>query len=40
MAMPFSPFFTNRPSDFQRLKPATMVASGRCRKISKWLLKL
>jgi hypothetical protein len=24
--MPFSPFFTKRPSDFHRLKPATTVA--------------
>ena len=28
MAMPFSPFFTERPRDFQRLKPATTVASA------------
>jgi hypothetical protein len=40
IAMPFSPFFTKRPSDFHRLKPATTVASGRCRKIIRWLLKL
>jgi hypothetical protein len=26
IAMPFSPFFTKRPSDFHRLKPATTVA--------------
>ncbi len=26
IAMPFSPFFTNRPRDFQRLNPATTVA--------------
>ena len=28
--MPVSPFFTNRPSDFQVLNPATRVASGAC----------
>jgi hypothetical protein len=40
IAMPFSPFLTKRPSDFHRLNPATTVASGRCRKIIRWLLKL
>jgi hypothetical protein len=35
MRMPFSPFLTLRPSWFHAYSPATRVASGLCRAISK-----
>jgi hypothetical protein len=39
MRMPFSPFFTLRPSWFHAYSPATFVAVGRCLAISKTLPK-
>ena len=38
--MPFDPFFTLRPRDFQVWNPATRVASGRCIMIRNVLLAL
>lgn len=40
IAIPFSPFFTKRPSLRQALNPATRVASGHCAEMSITLRKL
>jgi hypothetical protein len=39
MRIPVSPFFTNRPNDFQVLNPATRVASGACDQMRRQLPK-
>jgi hypothetical protein len=39
MRIPVSPFFTNRPNDFQVLNPATRVASGACVQMRRQLPK-